>query len=403
MESMEQFACEYSPASYRRKTQHCQRTAIMTSTGEQTAVQHQMKRSEPPPPEWTPSPEFIATTNIAWLMQRAGVDSYEALHAWSVRHREAYWALAIERLGLRFCEPFDRVVDLSHGVEAPRWLPGARLNIVESCFAAHEESPAILYQPEGGKLKVMSYGELEALADRVAANLRRRGYRRGDALAILMPMTAEAVAIYLGIIKAGCVVVGIADSFQPKEIATRLMLANVVAVFTQDVLLRGGKALPLYSNAIEAGAPPAIVMPALDRISLPLRKGDSAWHEFLESPLFPTDLLTGHGPGSAGIRAGEITGCAGKDAGAPGFMEIDARFEAVPREPSGRTAGSHRAAASRAVDYCFTISTSEGGVSARQILGSRVKHNHAEGCCGGPTTSINGGVAEGILCHDLVR
>ena len=53
-------------------------------------------------PAWTPSPEFIATTNIAWLMQRAGVDSYERLHAWSVQHREAYWALAIERLGLRF-------------------------------------------------------------------------------------------------------------------------------------------------------------------------------------------------------------------------------------------------------------------------------------------------------------
>jgi acetyl-CoA synthetase len=261
-----------------------------------------MKRLELPLPDWTPSLEFIATTNIAWLMQRAGVDSYEALHAWSVGHREAYWALAIERLGLRFCEPFHRVVDLSHGVEAPRWLPGARLNIVESCFAAPAESPAILHQTEGGKLKVMSYGELEALADRVAANLHRRGYRPGDALAILMPMTAEAVAIYLGIIKAGCVVVGIADSFQPKEIATRLLLSSAVAIFTQDVLRRGGKALPLYANAIEAGAPPAIVLPAQDHISLPLRTGDCAWHDFLESPLFPTDLRTGHEP-SERVRA----------------------------------------------------------------------------------------------------
>jgi hypothetical protein len=38
------------------------------------------------------------------------------------------------------------------------------------------------------------------------------------------------------------------------------------------------------------------------------------------SPLFLTDLLTGHEPGSAGIPAGEITSCAGKDAGAPRFM-----------------------------------------------------------------------------------
>ena len=126
-------------------------------------------------------------------------------------------------------------------------------------------------------------GELQALTERVAANLRRRGFKPGDALAIIMPMTAEAVAIYLGIIQAGCVAVGIADSFQPKEIATRLRLAHAVGVFTQDVLVRGGKALALYANVIAAEAPPAIVLPVRERASLPLRAGDCAWRDFLES------------------------------------------------------------------------------------------------------------------------
>src|SRR5712671_3606977 len=197
-------------------------------------------------------------------MQRAGVDSYAALHAWSVQNRETFWALAIERLCVRLQKPFSRVMDLSRGVEEPRWLVDARLNIVESCFTAPTGSPAIIHQAEGGELASVSVSELQALTNLVAANLKRRGFKPGDALAILMPMTAEAVAIYLGIIKAGCVVVGIADSFQPKEIATRLLLASAVAVFTQDVLLRGGKTLPLYANAIEAGAPPAIVLPAQD-------------------------------------------------------------------------------------------------------------------------------------------
>ena len=62
---------------------------------------------------------------------------------------------------------------------------------------------------------------------------------------MILPMSAECVAIYLGIIKAGGVVVGIADSLPPKEIATRLRLAQTVAVFTQDVVVRGGKTLPL--------------------------------------------------------------------------------------------------------------------------------------------------------------
>jgi acetyl-CoA synthetase len=234
-------------------------------------------------PAWVPSLDFVRTTNIAWLMQRTGMKSYEALHAWSVQHRDQYWNLAIERLGVSLRRPFDRIMDLSDGLEQPRWLPGAKYNIVESCFAAPADSPAIIYQAEGGPLASMTVGELKTLAIRVAANLRRHGFQRNASLAIVMPMTAESVAIYLGIILAGCVAVGIADSFQPKEIATRLRAARVTGVFTQDFQVRGGKALALYANIIEADSPPAIVLPAKDRLSLALRKEDIGWSEFLEA------------------------------------------------------------------------------------------------------------------------
>jgi acetyl-CoA synthetase len=232
--------------------------------------------------DWTPTPETIYSTNIAWLMQRVGVDSYEALHRWSVQHREEFWAAAIARVGIALQKNPDRIADLSAGIESPRWLPGAKLNIAESCFTAPADSPAIISQPEGGAISTMSYGELAALAGRVAANLRRLGYRPGAALAILMPMTAESVAVYLGIVAAGCVVVGIADSFRPPEIATRLRLADAVGVFTQDVLLRGGKILPLYENAIEANAPRTIVLPAGEHLALSLRDTDCAWEDFLQ-------------------------------------------------------------------------------------------------------------------------
>lgn len=214
-------------------------------------------------------------------MQRVGVDSYEALHAWSVRDRAGYWALVVERLGFRFRKPFDRVLDLSQGVEGPAWLPGASFNIVESCFQAPPDSPAVIFQAENGSSGVMSYGELATLTDRVANGLTSRGYKPGDAIAVVLPMTAESVAIYLGIVKAGCVVVGIADSFRPREIAIRLQIAGTVAVFTQDVTIRGGKTLPLYENLIEANAPPTIVLPANQCLSVSLRPGDCAWDDFL--------------------------------------------------------------------------------------------------------------------------
>lgn len=67
-----------------------------------------------------------------------------------------------------------------------------------------------------------------------------------------MPMTPECVAIYLGIILAGCVVVSIADSFSPVEMEARLRIGNAVAVFTQDVVRRGKKGLPLLPRVQKA-------------------------------------------------------------------------------------------------------------------------------------------------------
>lgn len=68
------------------------------------------------------------------------------------------------------------------------------------------------------------------------ANALDATFSKGDAIAIDMPMTVHAVVIYLGIVLAGFVVVSIADSFAPKEIATRLRVSKAKGIFTQVML-----------------------------------------------------------------------------------------------------------------------------------------------------------------------
>jgi acetyl-CoA synthetase len=232
-----------------------------------------------PAPAWTPSDEMIGATNVGRMMRERGFGAVAELHAWSVADRAEFWAHMIERLGIRLARPYTSVLDTSAGVERPRWLVGARLNIVESCFAAEPDKPAVVYHDEAGHTATLTYCQLEALSNRVAGGLVDAGFRPGDPLAIDLPMTAEAVAIYLGIIKAGCVAVSIADSLAAEEIAVRLRLSAAKAVFTQDAILRGGKALPLYSKVIDAGAPRAIVIASAPGAKL--RAGDVTWDTFL--------------------------------------------------------------------------------------------------------------------------
>lgn len=59
---------------------------------------------------------------------------------------------------------------------------------------------------------------------------------KGDAIAIIMPMTVNAVIIYLAIVLSGRIVVSIADSFAAKEIATRLNVSKAKVTCTQVII-----------------------------------------------------------------------------------------------------------------------------------------------------------------------
>ena len=239
-------------------------------------------------PVFFPEPADIEHAHITALRRELGLDSHTALFAWSVAEREAFWERTVARLGIRFRKPYTRLLDLSQGIEAPKWFVGAEMNIAESCFQAPADQTAIVFQREGGRLERMSFGALEAQCDRVAGGLCALGFGPGDRIAVAMPMTAESVAIYLGIIKAGCAVVAIADSFAAPQIAARLLIGEAKAVFTQDVILRGGRELPLYPRLVSAEAPLAIALPGrVEGLTETLRPGDLRWDEFLQADAVP--------------------------------------------------------------------------------------------------------------------
>ena len=94
-----------------------------------------------PSPAWFPSDEQVQRANITGLMRELRIESYGDFHAWSVENRAGFFDLMVERLDIRFCKPFEAVVELSHGAESPQWLAEAALNIADSCFSASGNAP----------------------------------------------------------------------------------------------------------------------------------------------------------------------------------------------------------------------------------------------------------------------
>lgn len=236
-----------------------------------------------PAPMWLPSERERSDSNLeTWLKERK-FDSVAQLHQWSVDHRAEFWEAAIERLAIRFHKHYHAILNPNDGPENPHWLPGAEFNIVESCFQAPAEAPAIVFRGPNQPLSNWSYAHLRSRVLEIAAAVKAAGFKEGEALAVVLPMTAESVAIYLGIIWAGCVVVSIADSFAPPEIANRIRIANARAVFTYDVQVRSGKTLPLYTRVAEATSHPIICLPnsAEGALAVELRGQDHSWSHFL--------------------------------------------------------------------------------------------------------------------------
>lgn len=267
---------------------------------------HHHSSSSPPPLYWFPSLEQARRGNLGCFMEAHGsellgassykdpITSFPLFHNFSVQHPDVYWSLVLKELSISFIEPPKCILDTSsdpskHG---GKWLSGSVLNIADCCLqpSSHPNKPddsiAIVWRDESSDNSEVNRITLKQLRQQVmlVANAIDANFLKGDAIAIDMQMTANAVIIYLAIVLAGCVVVSIADSFAPKEIATRLRVSNAKGVFTQDFISGGGRKIPLYSRVIEAAASKVIVLPVIgDDVAVQLREQDLSWKDFLSS------------------------------------------------------------------------------------------------------------------------
>lgn len=240
-------------------------------------------------PVYVPNNLIIDHANLTKLMHEKKITSLRDFHHWSTKYYQDYWQTMIHKLQIVFTQRPTSICDLSNGITLPNWLPGAELNIIDSCFTAPPDKTALVYQDEQHIIYQLTYAELKHLVNAIAFSLVQQGYKKGDFIAIAMPMNAFAVATYLAIIKIGGIVVSIADSFSPEEMNVRLKITHAKVIFTQDSVLRGGKEYPLYDKVRTTIVSKIIVLPRMLSPKTPsnhspdtitLRNQDIRWCDF---------------------------------------------------------------------------------------------------------------------------
>jgi acetyl-CoA synthetase len=212
----------------------------------------------------------------------ANANLKEEAYARAAADPEAFWAEQAERLD--WAQKWDRVLDWDDPPFA-KWFVGGRLNAAYNCVDRHVDNGlgdrvAIHWvgEPEDDSRSV-TYAELKDEVCRAANALTELGVRRGDRVAIYMPMILETVVAMLACARIGAPHTVVFGGFSSDALATRIVDCGVKVVITADGGYRRGAASALKPAVDEARAKVEEQGGKLEKVLVVKRTGqDVEWH-----------------------------------------------------------------------------------------------------------------------------
>uniref|UniRef100_A0A674MZC7 Acetyl-coenzyme A synthetase n=1 Tax=Takifugu rubripes TaxID=31033 RepID=A0A674MZC7_TAKRU len=150
-------------------------------------------------------------------------------------------------------EPFHRVRDCELSSGKISWFQGGKLNVSVNCLDVHvEKHPdrvALIWEKdEPGTEEKVTYRELLETTCRLANTLKSHGIKKGDTVAIYMPVSPLAVAALLACARIGAVHTVVFAGFSSEALAGRIQDAKCKAVITCNEGVRGGRLIPLKAT-----------------------------------------------------------------------------------------------------------------------------------------------------------
>ena len=189
---------------------------------------------------------------------------------------EAFWGAQAREL--EWMQPWSKVLDWNF--PHARWYVGAKLNVSVNCVdrharAARKEKIAIRWEGEPGERRDVTYGQLLDEVGRFANALKSLGVRKGDRVAIYLPMAPEAAVAMLACARIGAVHSVVFAGFSANALATRIQDAEAKVVVTADASYRRGNVLRLKDIVDEA----VEKCPSVEKLIVWKRAdADVAWH-----------------------------------------------------------------------------------------------------------------------------
>ena len=210
---------------------------------------------------------YSVTSNKAAENANVSQAEFEKRYQESITNPDAFWGEEGKRLD--WFKPYNKVKNTSfaRGNINIKWFEDGELNAAYNCIDRHLSTHAdkVAYYCEGdtenAEKTAITYQTLHDEVCRLANVLKRYGVKKGDRVAIYMPMIPQAVYSMLACARIGAIHSVIFGGFSSHAIADRLNDCEVKLVLTADEGRRAGNTVPLKHNvdmALENNACPSV-------------------------------------------------------------------------------------------------------------------------------------------------
>ena len=211
---------------------------------------------------------------------------------------ESFWAGWAGELS--WFRPWKKVLDWKP--PHAKWFVGGKLNACVNCvdrhvfsqsgFHARKNKAAIIWEGEPGDTKTITYWDLYRQVNQFANVLKKLGVKKGDRVAVYLPMIPEAVVACLACARIGAAHTVVFGGFSAESLRDRIQDANAKVLVTADFGWRRGNQVPLKRAADEAmretpGLKHAVVVrrggPEPGAAAYPMKEGrDHWWHDLMQ-------------------------------------------------------------------------------------------------------------------------
>ncbi len=205
---------------------------------------------------WYPPEDLIKSANVTEVMESLGIKLYKEFVDKSVDELEWFWDILNRLLDVTWFIEYEKVLDISRGIMWAKWYRGGRMNLVYNALDRHADRHgdrvAFIWSGEDGEEKIYTYKMLYDEVNRLAKALRDFGIKKGDVIALYIPMLPETIVSLFAVIKIGGIVEPIFSGFSSSAVKIRLIDAGTKALITTDGYYRRGKTINLKREADKA-------------------------------------------------------------------------------------------------------------------------------------------------------